>query len=188
MRGGRCWAETFSAETITEEGGGDADEGCGFYEDFAAVEEVGVAVFEGGVGEDAVEEQKCGSREYEVVEVSPEGAADAGAQERGDEDEYEKVEGGGSGEIEFGLQRGLDREEDVKDAEVRRVEEEQDEGMGEGEEEGAVGGPLMEEEDIEVAMRPVADRAVAQGDEKAEEEIDGDGSDGAEAKICAEIQ
>jgi hypothetical protein len=49
MRGGRCWAETFSAETITEEGGGDADEGCGFYEDFAAVEEVGVAVFEGSV-------------------------------------------------------------------------------------------------------------------------------------------
>jgi hypothetical protein len=45
MRGGRCGAEAFSAETIAEEGGGDADEGRGFYENFAAVEEVGVAIF-----------------------------------------------------------------------------------------------------------------------------------------------
>jgi hypothetical protein len=37
-------------------------------------------------------------------------------------------------------------------------------------------------------MGPVADRAVAQRDEKAEEEIDRDRSDGTEAKICAEIQ
>jgi hypothetical protein len=135
-----------------------------------------------------VEEEERGRGEDEVVEVSPEGAADAGAEERGDEDEHEEVERGGSGEIEFGLERGLDGEEDVEDAEVRGMEEEQDEGMGEGEEDGAVGGPLMEEEDVDVAMGPVADRAVAQGDEKAEEQIDGDGSDGAEAKICAEIE
>jgi hypothetical protein len=46
----------------------------------------------------------------------------------------------------------------------------------------------MEEEDVDAAMGPVADRTVAQGDEEAEEEIDGDGSDGTEAKVCAEIQ
>jgi hypothetical protein len=188
MRAGRCGAEAFSAETIAEEGGGEADEGRGFDENLAAVEEVGVAVFEGGVGEDAVQEKQDGCGEDEVVEVSPKGAADAGAQERGDEDEHEEVEGGGSGEIEFGLQRGLDGEENVKNPEVRRADEEEDEGMSEGEEDGAVGGPLMEEEDVDMAMGPVADRAVAQGDEEAEEEIDGDGSDGAEAKISAEIQ
>jgi hypothetical protein len=79
-----------------------------------------------------VEEEERGRGEDEVVEVSPEGAADAGAEERGDEDEHEEVERGGSGEIEFGLERGLDGEEDVEDAEVRGMEEEQDEGMGEG--------------------------------------------------------
>jgi hypothetical protein len=103
MRAGRCGAEAFSAETIAEESGSDADEGRGFDEDLTAVEEVGVAVFERGVGEDAVEEEQRGCGEDEVVEVSPEGTADAGTQERRDENEHEEVEGGGSGEIEFGL-------------------------------------------------------------------------------------
>ena len=82
----------------------------------------------------------------------------------------------------------MERPEDVGEAEVRRAEEEQDRGVGEGGSDGDVGGPLVEREEVDGPVGPEACGAVAQADEGAEDEVDGDGADGEEAEVGAEVE
>ncbi len=128
--------------------------------------------------------------EDQVVQVAPDGPADARAQQRRDKHQQQQIEGAGAGEVELRLQRGVDGPQDIHEAEVRGrgAKEEQDHRMGEGKEDGQVRGPLMQQEDVDMAMGPVADGAVAQRDEQAEEEIDGGRSGSAEAEVRAEVQ
>jgi len=120
-----------------------------------------VAVLEVGVGEDAVDEEQDGGGEDEVVQVAPDGAGEACAEQGRDKDEQEQVEGDGSQEVDGGLERRRDGEDDVVEAEVRLMDEEQHERMGEGERDGCVGGPVMQGEEVDMAMRPEAGGAVA---------------------------
>jgi len=147
-----------------------------------------MSVFEVGVCQDAVDEEQHCRREDQIVQVAPEGTSEACAEQRGDEDQDEDVERDGSGEVDERLQRRGDGPEDVVKAEVGAGDEKQHEGMGEGEGDGEVSRPLMEREDVDVAVGPVADGAVAEGHQHAEEEIDGGESDGAEAQVRAEIE
>ena len=146
-----------------------------------------MTVFQCGIGEDAVEEEKrCGGKD-KVVELPPDGPADAGAQQGRYKNQEQQVERTGAGQVEFGLQRRVDGKKNVEEPESRRAEKEQNCRMSEGEEDGAIRGPLMEEENINVPVRPVSHRAVAQRDQQPDEEVGGGCSDGAEPEIRAEI-
>jgi len=72
----------------------------------------------------------------------------------------------------------VDGIDDVEDAKLRRLVEEQREGMENCEDQGDVAGPVVKAEIVEAVMRPVADGAVAEGHHDAEEHVDGDGSYG----------
>ena len=60
--------------------------------------------------------------------------------------------------------------------------------MEERDDESDVAGPVVKAEIVEAAMRPVADGAVAEGHEDAEENVDSDGADGGEADVGGEIE
>ena len=159
--------QAVAAKSIPDSDGYEAQERCQFDKDFATIEQVRVAVLEVRVSEDAVQEEQHCSGKDEIVQASPKRPADAGAEQRREENEQQEIEGGGTGKIEFWLKRGLDREEDVKQAEAGLVEEEKHGGMRQRECDGNVGGPLVEGEEIYVPMRPEFHGAVAQGHEHA---------------------
>ena len=169
--------------------GGEGDQEQGEEEeDLASVQEVRVAVLQLRVGEDAVEEEECGGGVDEVVETPPEGAADAFLQERGDQHEEDEVEGDGTGEVQLRLQEGVDGPQDLDQREVGRLQQEEHRWMGEGKDDRGIGGPAVEQEEVDLPVGPEAERAVAQGDQHAEQEVDGDGTDRAKAQVGAEIQ
>jgi len=81
----------------------------------------------------------------------------------------------------------VDGVEDVEDAEVGGLVEEKNDGMDDDEEEGEVAGPVVEAEIVEATVGPVADGAVAEGHQGAEEDVEGDGGYGGQAEIGGEI-
>lgn len=168
--------------------GGDEYGRCDLKEDLAAVEQVGVAVLEVGVGEDAVDEQQYSAGIDEPVQVAPHGAGHAGSDQRTDQDDHDQIERGGSGGVELGLQVGVQRPEDIRDAEAWGLEEEQDGRMREREHDGEVGRPAMEGEDVDFSVGPESDGAVAQRHQHAQQQVHGDGADGSEAEVGAEIE
>src|SRR4029077_20907460 len=60
--------------------------------------------------------------------------------------------------------------------------------MEDGEREGGVAGEVVQAEIVEAAVRPLADRAVAESHQGAEEHVEGDGSYGGEADVSGEVQ
>ena len=92
--------------------------------------------------------------------------------------EGEEVERDGADGVFERLLRGVDGVEDVEDVEFWGFVEEEREGMEERDGEGDVAGPVVEAEIVETVMRPVADGAVAEGHQGAEEDVEGDGGYG----------
>lgn len=171
-----------------EEGSEEDEDGTGFDEEFAAVEPVHRGMTEIGVGEEGVPEEGDGAEIDREVEGLPEMAAEADAEVGSDDHKSDDVQGDSAEGVFEGLLRRADGIEDVNEAELRRLVEEQDERMDEGEEKGEVAGPIVQGEIIEAVMRPGADRAVAEGHHDAEKHIERDEGDGDEAEIGGEIE
>jgi len=161
------------------QGGQDEDCGeAGFDEEFAAVEEVYRGIFQGGVGEEAVPEERGGGDVDGEVKGFPEAAAEADAEIGRDDDDGDYVEGYGADGVFEGLAGGVDGVEEIADAELRGFVEEENDGMDDGKGEGDVAGEVVQAEIVEVAVRPLADGAVAESHQGAEEHVEGDGSYG----------
>ncbi len=58
----------------------------------ASIEQVGMAVFQVGIGEDAVDEEQNGRGKNKVVEAAPERAANARSQQRREEDQQQQIQ------------------------------------------------------------------------------------------------
>ena len=168
----------FAGVAGAEDCGYQDDCGAEFYEEFAAVQPVYGSTLQVGVGEEAVVEEGGGGEIDGEVEGFPCAAAELDAEVGGDDDEGDGVEGDRADGVFEGLLGGVDGIEDVEDAEPGRFVEEEREGMEERDDEGDVAGPVVEAEIVEAAMRPVADGAVAEGHQDAEEDVDGDGGYG----------
>ena len=112
------------------------------------------------------------------VEGFPEAATEANAEIRRDDDDGDYVKGYGADGVFEGLAGGVDGVEEIADAELRGFVEEKNDGMEDGEGEGGVAGEVVQAEIVEVAMRPLADGAVAEGHQGAEEHVEGDGAYG----------
>src|SRR5713226_1183472 len=98
------------------------------------------------------------------------------------------VERDGADGVFEGLAGRVDGVEEIEDAEFRGFVEEKNDGMEDGEGEGDVAGEVVQAEIVEVAVRPLADGAVAEGHQGAEEHVERDGSYGGEADIGGEVQ
>jgi hypothetical protein len=71
------WAQAFATDTETSDDREGAEQEGNFDEDLTSVEQVGLSVFQQGVGEDAVEEEKSGSGKRQIVQSAPDGTTDA---------------------------------------------------------------------------------------------------------------
>src|SRR5713101_3111178 len=131
-----------------------------FYEEFAAVEVVYRGIFQGRVGEEAVPEEGGGGDVDGEVEGFPEAAAEADAEIGRNYHDGDHVEGDGADRVLERLAGGVDGVEEIEDAELRGVVEEENDGMDDGQGEGGVAGEVVQAEIVEVSMRPLADRAV----------------------------
>jgi len=160
-------AQALAAKTIADDNGYEAQKRCRFDKGFTTVEQVRVAVLEVRVGENTVQEEQHRGGKDEIVQTPPERTTNAGAEQRREEHEQQEIERRGTGKVEFWLQRRLNGQEDVEQAEVGLLEEEEDGGMRQRECDGRVGGPLVEREEIQASMRPEFHWAVAQGHEHA---------------------
>lgn len=164
------------------------DGGTGFDEDFAAVEPVDGCTFEVGVGEEGVPEESDGPDVDREVEGLPEMAAELDAEVRSDDKHGDDVESDGAESVFERLLRGVDGIDQIHDAEVRGFVEEENDRVDRGKKEREIAGPVVEAEVIEAAMRPGPDGTVPEDHERAEEHVDGDGADGDEADIGAEVE
>jgi hypothetical protein len=122
------------------------------------------------------------------VEGFPEAAAEADAEIGGDHHDGDYVEGYGADGVFEGLAGEMDGVEEIADAELRGFVEEENDGMENGQGEGGVAGEVVQAEIVEAAVRPLADGAVAEGHQGAEEHVEGDGSYGGEADVGGEVQ
>jgi len=173
---------------IAEDASDEDDGGAGFDEEFAAVEPINGRVFEAGVGEEGMPEEGDGAEVNGEVESFPEMAAEADAEIGRDDEDDEDVQSDGAEGVFERLLRGVDRIDEIDEAEVRGFVEEQHEWVRRGEEEGQIAGPVVEAEVVEAAMGPGALGAVAENHERAEEHVDRDGADGNEAEIGGEVE
>ena len=171
------------------EGGEDYDDGdAGFYEEFAAVEPVYRGMFQSGVGEEAVPEEGGGGGVHREVEGFPEAAAEADAEVRGGDHDGDDVEGGGADGVFEWLAGGVNGVEEIDYAEFCGFVEEENDGVDDREGERDVAGNIVEAEIVEAVMRKLADRAVAENHQRAEEHVEGDGANGGQADVSGEIE
>ena len=122
------------------------------------------------------------------VEGFPEVAAESNAEIRSGHNDGDDVEGGGADGVFERLAGGVYGIEQIDHAEFCGLVEEQNDGMDNGEGEGDVAGDIVKAKIIEAAMRPLADGAVAENHERAEEHVEGDGADGGEADVGGEVE
>ena len=96
-------AQSPSSQADAHSNGEKADDRKNLKKDFASIEQVGMAVLQVRICEDAMdEEQHCGGKD-EVVETTPKRAANASSQERREEDQQQKIERGRACQIDEGL-------------------------------------------------------------------------------------
>ncbi len=86
------------------------------------------------------------------------------------------------------LQWRLNGQQDVEKTKVRLIEKEEHDRVADGEDDGGPCRPAVEREDIELAMGPLANRAVAHRHEDAEQKIEACCSCRSEAEIGTKIQ
>lgn len=132
-----------------------------------------------------MQKKKHGRREHQVVKLSPKRPTDLRAKERRDDNECKEIKGGGSREVELWLQVGVNGQEDVDEAEMRGVKEEKNDRMAKDKKNRAVSCPLMESKEVDVAIGPPPQWAIAERDKHAKEQVDRYGSNGCKAKIGA---
>ena len=154
-------AQSLAPKTNAKRDGEKADKSKNLDKDFASIQQVGMAILQVGIGEEAVEEKKHGGRKNQVMDAPPKRAPHARPKKRRDEYQQQEVHGSGAGDVDERLERRLDGQEDIEDAKMRLVNKQQDKGMGQHEHDGAVRRPLMEGEDIESPVRPMTHGAVA---------------------------
>jgi hypothetical protein len=82
----------------------------------------------------------------------------------------------------------VDGVEEIDYAEFCGFVEEKNDGMDYGEGQGDVAGNVVKAEIVEVAVRPLADGAVAEDHQGAEKHVERDGAYGGEADVGREVQ
>lgn len=170
------------------DGRADDEQKTNFHEDFAAVEIVHRAASQIGIGENSMSEEAGGGSIGEVVEKFPEMAPEVDAVKRSDDDDNEEIESGGAEGVFKRLKRRPYGEGDVHDAEGGAVVEKQRERMERGKGKSGVARPAMNAKNVEAAVRPVTDRAVASKNHQADEDVGGGESDGDEADVRGYIE
>ena len=151
---------------------------AGLDEEFAAVQPVYWGIFQGGVGEETVPEERGSSDVNGEVKGFPNATAETDAQIRRDNHDRDNIERKCADGVVERLARGVHGVEEIDDAEPCRFVEEQNDGMNNGERESQIAGDVVQAEIIKAAMRPLADGTVTEGHQGAEQHVEGDGSDG----------
>ena len=170
------------------EGRADDEQEANFDEDFSAVEIVHRAASQIGISENAVGEESGSSGVSEVVEKLPEVASELDAVKRSDDNDEKEIESGGADGVFEGLKRRPYGEGNVGEAKSRAEVEKKRERMERGEGQSGIAGPAMDAKNVEAAVRPVADGAVASENHQADEDVGGGESDGDEANVCGYIE
>ena len=75
-------AEARATQPVADGSGREGYERGDFDKDLTSVEQVWMTILQQRVSKNAVQEEECSRRKDEVVQVSPERAADAGTKER----------------------------------------------------------------------------------------------------------
>src|ERR1700733_3466004 len=122
------------------------------------------------------------------MKPAPQRASDAMTEKRGAEDQQHKIECDSSGKVELWLERRVERPKKIDDAEAGSVLKEQHNRMGHCKRNRTVGCPSMEGKDVQSAVWPLSDRAIAQSDQQPEQEREGCGTHSAEPKIGTKIK
>ena len=181
---GLAGAEGFFAGVAQAEEADRGDqEDAGLDKEFAAVEPVDGSVFQVGIGEEAVPEERGGSEINGEMEGLPKMAAKTKAHVGSDDDKGEQVQSNGADGVIEGLGRGMYRVDEVEDAEGRIFVQEEDGRVKDRKREDEVAGQVVKAKIIEAAVRPGAVRTVAKGHEQSQEHVQGDGADSGEADI-----
>ena len=166
----------------------DDEQKADFDEDFAAVEVVHRAAGEIGIGQNSVSEEAGGCGVSEVMKELPEMASQLDAIEGSDDDDDEEIESGGADGVFERLKGGPEGEGDIEEAEGGATVQKQRKRMEYGEGECGIAGPAMNAKNVEAAVRPVADGAVASENHQADEDVGGGESHGDEADVCGNIE
>lgn len=142
-------------------------------EHFAAIQVVDGTAVQVGIGEDAVDEDQGRGDINEVVEELPLQTTDLLAVVGSDQDDNEEVSRDGSDGVFEWLERRVNGENDVGEPEAVAVHEEQDQRVNHNGTQERVAGPVVEGENVEPAMRPESNGAVADGNENPEQHVGG---------------
>jgi hypothetical protein len=77
--------------------------------------------------------------------------------------------------------------EEIDEPKFCRLVKQKNDGMKNGEGEGEITGDVVQAEIVQAAMRPVADGAVTERHQRAEQHVEGDGSYGGQADVGGEV-
>lgn len=171
-----------------QDAGCEDDQQARFHEEFAGVEPVDRGIFQGWVGEQAVPEERGGGEVDGEVKGFPEAAAKAEPRVGSNHDNGDNVEGHGADGVLEGLAGRMDGVEEIENAELCGFVEQKNEGMKDREAQRDIPGNIVQAEVVQVAMRPLAHRAVPESHEGAEEHVESDGAYGGEADVGGEVQ
>ena len=80
-------AQSLAAKTDAKRDGEKADKSKNLDKDFASIQQVGMAILQVGISEEAVEEKKHGGRKNQVMDAPPKRAPNARPKKRCDEDQ-----------------------------------------------------------------------------------------------------
>jgi hypothetical protein len=184
-----AWVEGFLARmSQAQEADGGNKEQARFDKKFAAVEPSYGRVFQVGIGEEAMPEERGGCEINREVKRLPKAAAEAETEIRSGNDEGKQIDSDGADRVIEGLAWRIDRVNEIEKTETRIFIKEQNCRMKDSEGERNVPGPIVKAEIIESVMWPGAVGAVAEGHEQTQEHVQGDGADSEEADVCRKIQ
>src|ERR1700733_6885376 len=114
-------------------------------------------------------------------------APDAQAIKRGDDDDDQEIESDGAKGVLQGLKRRTNGEEDIDDAKGNTVHEEEDEWMNQSERDGCIGSDSMGVKEIEVTVRPIFDRTVANCHRQPDQQVHRCKGNSSQACVSAEV-
>ena len=133
--------------------------------------------------------EKGGGGEIDAeMERLPKMAAQPKANVRSDHYEPEDIEGDGPDGVFKRLARGMDRIDEIEQAKPRVLVQEQNCRMQERRGKSDVARPVVQSKIVEPAMRPRTMRAVPEGHEHPEEEVQGDDANGSESDIGGKVE
>lgn len=178
----------FAGAAVAEQAAGEDYGGAALHENFAAIEPIDGSALQVRIGEQRVPEERDGPEVDGIVERFPKMTAKVDPKAGSHHENRDNIQGNGAERVFEWLLRRMHWIEDVAQPEMRGLNEKEDKRVRSSEEERDIPRPVVKPKIIEAAVRPVADGAIAEDHHSAEEHVDGDGADGDEAQIGAQVE